>query len=323
MGDAALSAALGGKELGQRFGSAGSVLPMEQLAQETVGLVTREEFARKRKELAEREEMQRQEAERQAAARKKRQKRQQKATLSFGGDEAGDEGEGDGSEGDEGGPLDAAPQPKRRRGVVAAEGSSGATAAAASRADDAERQQLEAEWERQQAALKAEPLAVRYSVYPDKMESAARTVVTRGSTVLAFLRRVQQEHSLNTPGEDLLFVREDIIVPSSMSFHDLIASGVKGTAGTFCNFEELWRAGGRRKWTAVCERRWYEKHKHQKPADKWEEFDPAKDYTHRGVHGGQQGDWNCPQCSSWNGGSKNPKFCWKCRADRPVYKPLV
>eukprot|EP00756_Hemistasia_phaeocysticola_P001552 Hpha_TRINITY_DN11096_c0_g1::TRINITY_DN11096_c0_g1_i1::g.93096::m.93096/K13119/FAM50, XAP5; protein FAM50 len=111
----------------------------------------------------------------------------------------------------------------------------------------------------------------------------------------------------------MMFVREDKIMPHDISFHDLIVAKVTGTAGSFCRFDELWKHGGRRKWSVVCERRWYEKNRAERPADRWELFDLAReDASVRGVHSGMQGDWNCPACKSSNFGSKNPKRCWKC-----------
>lgn len=87
--------------------------------------------------------------------------------------------------------------------------------------------------------------------------------------------------------DDLLFVKEDLIIPHNISFYDLIVSKSRGKSGPLFNFtahddvrlladatveKDDSHAG------KVVERNWYNRNKHIFPASRWEVFELGKDY---------------------------------------------
>ena len=82
----------------------------------------------------------------------------------------------------------------------------------------------------------------------------------------------------------LMYVKEDLIIPHTTSFYDLIASKARGKSGPLFHFdvhddvrvvndarvEKDESHPGK-----VVERRWFELNKHIFPASRWEVYDPA------------------------------------------------
>jgi len=98
----------------------------------------------------------------------------------------------------------------------------------------------------------------------------------------------------STSSADLVFVKEDLILPHSTTFYELITSRARGKSGPLFTFgaqEEIRVTDdatvekedshpGK-----VVQRQWYEKNQHVFPASRWEVFDPAvhrDKYTVRG-----------------------------------------
>ena len=119
-------------------------------------------------------------------------------------------------------------------------------------------------------------------------------MVKQGNTIGEFLQKVLDElipHFRQLAGltsDDLLYVKEDLILPSDITFYDLIATKARGKSGPLFSFDvhDDIRIGpndvrvekddshpGK-----VVERRWYERSKHIFPASRWEFYDPTKDY---------------------------------------------
>ncbi len=164
-----------------------------------------------------------------------------------------------------------------------------------------ERARLKDAWAAEQAAQKALPLEITYS-YWDGAGHRRSILVRRGDTIGMFLRGVRDALAPEfrelkaASADEMLYIKEDLIIPNSMTFHELIVSKARGKSGPLFHFDvhdDVRRSGDARveKDEAhagkVLERHWYDKNKHIFPASRWEVFDPAKDYGSYTIHGGE------------------------------------
>ncbi|KAJ9457039.1 Protein XAP5 CIRCADIAN TIMEKEEPER [Diplonema papillatum] len=293
----------GNSKLQARFAPAKAVHD-SKLTAATVGLVTREEFSKKRKEVESFEERAADEA---TEKQRQKKKKKQKQALSFADPDDDDDGGGGG-----GGDAAAAAELSVKR--------YGAERAQKEAQEAKTLRLLEEQYEAEKQRVLAEVIEVAYTVYPDRKQYAM--TVKKGDTVGHFLQKSAFQNKELAKTQDALFVREDLILPNDMTFYDVLAAGAKGRTGRLCEFNTIVDTGGRRKTTAIVCAKWYSRNKEMMPARLWELFDLSKDYQ-RSWKDGQVGDWTC-KCGSLNWGSKNPKKCVKCGGDRPVFSsPLV
>ena len=161
---------------------------------------------------------------------------------------------------------------------------------------------LKAAWHAEQSSVKSSKLLIVYS-YWDGSGHRREMVVKKGSTILDFLSRVCKDLSADFKelatggGEDLLYVKEDLIIPSDVTFYDLIALKARGKSGPLFNFDvrEDIRVGAIDSRVEkdeshpgkVVERRWFERNKHIFPASRWEVWQAGKDYGSFTIHGGE------------------------------------
>ncbi len=165
---------------------------------------------------------------------------------------------------------------------------------------EAERQRLKAEWLATQQQMKDEKLEITYS-YWDGSGHRRTVVVRKGDTVGEFLALVRKDlakefRELQTAKGDLMYVKEDLILPHDITFYDLIVTKARGKSGPLFHFDvhEDIRIGAvdtrvekdESHPGKVVERRWYDRNKHIFPASRWEVFDPTKDYGRYTIHGG-------------------------------------
>ncbi|KAI8647757.1 FAM50A protein [Parasitella parasitica] len=151
-----------------------------------------------------------------------------------------------------------------------------------------EREELRKEWITKQEEIKNEKINITYSFWDG---SGHRKVVTckKGDSIQQFLDACRQQFSqlrgVNT--DNLLYVKEDLIIPHHFTFYDFIINKARGKSGPLFNFDvhedirfvndatiekDESHAG------KVVERAWYERNKHIFPASRWEVFDPKKSY---------------------------------------------
>ncbi|KAE8667367.1 Protein XAP5 CIRCADIAN TIMEKEEPER [Hibiscus syriacus] len=118
-----------------------------------------------------------------------------------------------------------------------------------------------------------------------------RNEARKGDTIGVFLQAVQQQLApefreiWTTTVENLLYVKEDLVIPHQHSFYELIVNKARGKSGPLFHFDvhedvrtiadatiekDESHAG------EVVERHWYEKNKHIFPASRWEIYDPTK-----------------------------------------------
>ncbi|XP_065092111.1 protein FAM50 homolog [Ochlerotatus camptorhynchus] len=158
--------------------------------------------------------------------------------------------------------------------------------------DNKLREELRQEWAMKQATLKDQEISITFSYWDG---SGHRKCVTmkKGNSIYQFLQKclemLRKEFSeLKTVMADqLMYVKEDLILPHHYTFYDFIVTKARGKSGPLFNFDvkddirmisdatvekEESHAG------KVLLRSWYERNKHIFPASRWEPYDPTKVY---------------------------------------------
>lgn len=154
------------------------------------------------------------------------------------------------------------------------------------------REELRQEWVAQQAALKDQEIPITFS-YWDGSGHRRSVTMKKGNSIYQFLQKcletLRKEFSeLKTVMADqLMYVKEDLILPHHYSFYDFIVTKARGKSGPLFQFDvhddirmisdatvekEESHAG------KVLLRSWYERNKHIFPASRWEPYDPTKTY---------------------------------------------
>ncbi|XP_057523730.1 protein XAP5 CIRCADIAN TIMEKEEPER isoform X1 [Amaranthus tricolor] len=282
-----------------QFGSSTSEILETAFKKETVGLVTREEYVEKRVNIKnkfeeeEKEKLRKLQEEEEKLQLEKRQKRKKKlnARLSFDLD--------DGNEEEEEESQKAVKVKCAKLGKDPTVETSFLPDSEREAEEQAERERLKRQWLREQEMIKNEPLQITYS-YWDGTGHRRVIQVRKGDTIGAFLRAVQQQlapefREVRTASvENLLYVKEDLIIPHQHSFYEMIINKARGKSGPLFHFDvhedvrttadatiekDESHAG------KVVERHWYEKNKHIFPASRWEIYDPTKKWERYTIHG--------------------------------------
>ncbi|KAG2434673.1 hypothetical protein HXX76_007566 [Chlamydomonas incerta] len=161
------------------------------------------------------------------------------------------------------------------------------------------RAQLRKEWQLAQDAIKAEPLTITYS-YWNGTGHRRNVNVKKGDSIGGFLKAVREQlapefRELRHVGIDnLMYIKEDLIMPHHHTFYELIVSKARGKSGPLFDFtvkddiritndatqEKQDTHAGK-----VVERHWYDKNKHIFPASRWEIYDPEKKYGEYTIFG--------------------------------------
>ncbi|KAG8895162.1 hypothetical protein FRC00_007854 [Tulasnella sp. 408] len=261
----------------------------DSLKKATVGLVTVEDFKKAREALEEakaRESVQKAEVKEEKT--KKRKKKVAKSTLSF-GDEEVDEDEGSSSKGKKkatDGDTESGPAAKRPKLKNPAVDTSFLPDRDREEQERVLREELRQKWLKEQEAIKKEDIEVTYSYWDG---SGHRKSVTKGDDIGTFLGKCREQFpELRGVGVDnLMYIKEDLIIPHHYTFYDFIVNKARGKSGPLFNFDvhddvrmladasvekDESHAG------KVVERSWYQRSKHIFPANRWEIFDPAKNY---------------------------------------------
>ncbi|XP_053096448.1 protein FAM50A isoform X2 [Pangasianodon hypophthalmus] len=152
------------------------------------------------------------------------------------------------------------------------------------------REELRQEWECKQEKIKGEEIEITFS-YWDGSGHRKTVKMKKGNTIQQFLQRalevLRKDFSeLRSAGvEQLMYIKEDLIIPHHHSFYDFIVTKARGKSGPLFSFDvhddirlvndatvekDESHAG------KVVLRSWYEKNKHIFPASRWEPYDPEK-----------------------------------------------
>ncbi|KAJ2111093.1 hypothetical protein IW146_005620 [Coemansia sp. RSA 922] len=154
--------------------------------------------------------------------------------------------------------------------------------------DARKREELRQTWLQDQENIKQELITITYS-YWDGSGHRKQVRCKKGDTVAQFLDKCKaQVPELRTTSADgLVYVKEDLIIPHHYSFYDFILNKARGKSGPLFSFDvhddvRLTHDARIEKDDShagkVCERSWYERNKHIFPANRWEVFDPEKNY---------------------------------------------
>ncbi|XP_050433903.1 protein FAM50 homolog [Adelges cooleyi] len=155
------------------------------------------------------------------------------------------------------------------------------------------RESLRQEWSDKQKCLKEEEISITFS-YWDGSGHRRTIVMKKGNTIYQFLQKAmellrREFGELKTiMADQLMYVKEDLILPHHYSFYDFIVAKARGKSGPLFTFgvhddirmvsdasleKEDSHAG------KVLLRSWYERNKHIFPASRWEPFDPLKTFA--------------------------------------------
>eukprot|EP00026_Physarum_polycephalum_P006673 Phypoly_transcript_06724.p1 GENE.Phypoly_transcript_06724~~Phypoly_transcript_06724.p1 ORF type:complete len:352 (+),score=77.40 Phypoly_transcript_06724:60-1058(+) len=256
------------------------------LTQETVGLVSIEDFRRKREavERLEQDETNKRKVVEEAAKPKAQNKKPKPAVskLSFDLDEEEEqEGDGEGEKEE----SDKPPERTHKFGKDPKVNTSFLPDKDREESDAKERQRLTEEWLAEQERIKSESIEVTYS-YWDGSGHRRELSINKGASIEQFLEQVRHEFKelRGVSAEHLLFIKEDLIIPHHHTFYDLIVSKARGKSGPLFHFDvhedirllhDATVEKDESHAAKVVERRWYERNKHIFPASRWEVYDPT------------------------------------------------
>lgn len=154
------------------------------------------------------------------------------------------------------------------------------------------KEDLAKEWQALQEKEKNEEINVAFA-YWDGSSHRRDLRMKKGNTISQFLARaleiLKREFSELRPAvtENLMFVKEDLIIPHFYTFQDFIATKAMGKTGPLYEFDAAGEIRLRQDAAVDCGeshpakvvlRGWYEKNKHIYPASRWEAFVPNKEY---------------------------------------------
>ncbi|ETW86048.1 hypothetical protein HETIRDRAFT_310203 [Heterobasidion irregulare TC 32-1] len=262
----------------------------DSLKKSTVGLVRLEDFQQRRKEL---EEAKAREAARtddlkEDQKKVKKRKKAAKATLSFALDDEGGEEEGSGSSTPN---LELNGEKPAKRAKFRKNPNVDTSFLPDREREEAERrerEELRQEWIRRQEEMKQEEIEVTYS-YWDGSGHRKSVICKKGDDIGTFLEKCRQQFPelRSVSVDNLMYIKEDLIIPQHHTFYDFIINKARGKSGPLFNFDvhddvRLLADATKEKDEShagkVVERSWYQRNKHIFPASRWEVFDPEKTY---------------------------------------------
>ncbi|XP_072483388.1 protein FAM50A [Notamacropus eugenii] len=165
------------------------------------------------------------------------------------------------------------------------------------------REELRQEWEAKQKKIKSEEIDVTFS-YWDGCGHRRSVKMKKGNTMQQFLQKaleiLRKDFSeLRSAGVDqLMYVKEDLIIPHHHSFYDFIITKARGKSGPLFNFDvhddvRLLNDATVEKDEShsgkVVLKSWYGKNKHIFPASRWEPYDPEKKWDKYMARAGSAG----------------------------------
>ena len=140
--------------------------------------------------------------------------------------------------------------------------------------------------------FQAEEIEITYS-YWDGSGHRRQLTMKKGQSIYQFLQKALEDlrpdflELRSVTADQLMYVKEDLILPQTNTFYDFIVTKARGKSGPLFSFDvrddirlvhdatvekEESHAG------KVVLRSWYERNKHIFPASRWEPYDPTKTY---------------------------------------------
>ena len=167
------------------------------------------------------------------------------------------------------------------------------------------RVQLVEEYEKEQDCIKEELISVTYS-YWDGSGHRRQLQIQKKATIGQFLKAARAELVLDfldlrhCASDDLLFVKEDLIVGHNVTFYELVRDQARGKSGNPLFQFEVKEApalalgdvrqigkGNSGHAAKIVQRTWYDKQKHCFPQKNWVKYEPGKQYFKRDPLGPQ------------------------------------
>uniref|UniRef100_K3WKT1 FAM50A/XAP5 C-terminal domain-containing protein n=1 Tax=Globisporangium ultimum (strain ATCC 200006 / CBS 805.95 / DAOM BR144) TaxID=431595 RepID=K3WKT1_GLOUD len=250
-----------------------------EFKRQTVGLVTAEEFRRKRENLQNRKDAP-EEIKVEAKKPKKKRKAKKMGPLSFDLDGDENDGAGDGNNAFSGDEDEGATLRKKKKKITKNPHVATDFLPDKEREQEEarERERLRAEWEAEQERIKSARASLQLAL-------TGYVYIPKKTTIGKYLELVKQQlvnefaELRGVSSDNLLYVKEDLIIPHSYSFYDLIVTKARGKSGPLFHFDvhedvRLIHDARVEKDEShpgkVVERHWYEKNKHIFPASRWE-----------------------------------------------------
>jgi protein FAM50 len=255
-----------------------------KLAAATVGLVTKEEFTKRREQL---EAAEQSEASPGAPKKKKKKAKAASSSLSFADDE----------EAEEETEVSKKPKLKKNPNVDTSMLFDADREAEVAR----KKEELARVWKEEQDAIKAELVAVTYSYHDpsgrDGQKGHRNTAeMPKGSTIEQFLNKCREQcpQLRSAAADQLIYVKEDLIMPHSMTFYELIINKARGKSGPLFNFDvhddvrtvnDVRVEKDESHPGKVMFRSVYERLKDKFPYSRFEVYDPEKKWDTYTTHG--------------------------------------
>ncbi|CCM02086.1 uncharacterized protein FIBRA_04163 [Fibroporia radiculosa] len=216
----------------------------------------------------------------------KKRKKMAKSTLSFAVDDE------EGNDGNSSNPNDISSEAKPAKRAKSRKNPNVDTSFLPDRereeAERRQREELRQEWLRKQDELKQEDIEITYS-YWDGSGHRKSVKCKKGDDVSTFLEKCRQQFPelRGISVDNLMYVKEDLIIPHHYTFYDFIVNKARGKSGPLFNFDvhddvRLLADASIEKDEShagkVVERSYYQRNKHIFPASRWEVYDPEKSY---------------------------------------------
>ncbi|KAJ6623510.1 XAP5, circadian clock regulator-domain-containing protein [Mycena sp. CBHHK59/15] len=267
----------------------------DSLKNNTVGLVHLEDFQQRRKEL---EEAKAREAAKSSdlkdeAKKIKKRKKAAKATLSFAMDDEDADASNDGAKpttSKDDNEVDEEGRPTKRGKFRKNPNVDTSFLPDREREEEErkERERLRQEWLKKQEEIKNEEIEVTYSFW-DGSGHRKSVACKKGDEISSFLEKCRQQFPelRGVSTDNLMYIKEDLIIPHHYTFYDFIINKARGKSGPLFNFDvhddvRLLADATKEKDEShagkVVERSYYQRNKHIFPASRWEVFDPEKNY---------------------------------------------
>jgi len=228
---------------------------------------------------------------RDGARKTKKRKKAAKATLSFATEDGDDDGDGAVNRGSSTPNAEDSDYPPLKRNKLRKNpnvDTSFLPDRDREEAERKERERLRLEWLAKQESIKKEEIEIVYS-YWDGSGHRKSVMCKKGDEIGSFLEkcRAQFPELRGVSVDNLMYVKEDLIIPHHYTFYDFIINKARGKSGPLFNFDvhddvRLLADATREKDEShagkVVERSYYQRNKHIFPASRWEVFDPEKNY---------------------------------------------
>ncbi|KAG0201657.1 hypothetical protein BGX28_005574 [Mortierella sp. GBA30] len=157
------------------------------------------------------------------------------------------------------------------------------------------REELRLEWLRKQEEIKKETIQITYS-YWDGSGHRKEVECKKGDTIAQFLEKCRQQFQQlrGVSIDNMMYVKEDLIIPHHYTFYDFIINKARGKSGPLFSFDvhediRLTNDANIEKDEShagkVVERSYYERNKHIFPLSRFEIYDPEKDYGKYSIKG--------------------------------------